>query len=216
MVLHCCERIRYNPMTETPKYTCRRETSLTLVINAGDGEMCEATIREWKGGGSIQVQSGWGNYAYSWSAIGSRTFTNFLSGLTYDYAMGKFMGTKDYVDDRVKFMRQQRDEIIEARRDRRIEKDTARDLWMACEHFEGHDSTINLFTDMSAPDDFGGVERSFVEALYGPAVSPYELTMPVKRDPHCAGFWDKHWPCIIAELQKIEAEKLAERLEVAS
>lgn len=48
-----------------------------------------ATIREWPRGGSIDVQSDCGKYAYTWNAIGDEPLRKFLLDLHFDYFMGK-------------------------------------------------------------------------------------------------------------------------------
>ena len=47
------------------------------------------TIREWRQGGSIDVQSDYGGYAYIWSSIGDRSLRQFLLNLDFGYFMGK-------------------------------------------------------------------------------------------------------------------------------
>lgn len=51
-----------------------------------------ATIREWPRGGQIDVQSDFGNFAYSWSAVGDRTLREFLCNVGFDYFMNKAAG----------------------------------------------------------------------------------------------------------------------------
>ena len=51
-----------------------------------------ATIREWPRGGQIDIQSDFGNYGNTWTAVGDRSLREFLCGLDFDYFMNKAGG----------------------------------------------------------------------------------------------------------------------------
>lgn len=74
--------------------TTETATVYKLRFRKNEGEQerfgwADAAVRSWKGGGSISIQSDYGNYAYTWTAIGSASFLSFLIGLNFDYFMGK-------------------------------------------------------------------------------------------------------------------------------
>lgn len=73
------------------EYTCVKDEAVVYKMKAGKPGWgwANITIREWEGGGSVDIQSDFGAYAYSWGAIGSGTFRAFLRGLNYGYFMGK-------------------------------------------------------------------------------------------------------------------------------
>ena len=83
-----------------------------------------ATIREWPRGGQIDVQSDFGNYGYTWTAIGDGTLREFLCGLDFDYFMNKAAGAYRTFDECATIRRIKAD-IFEKREWGDIDRETA-------------------------------------------------------------------------------------------
>lgn len=143
-----------------------------------------ATIREWREGGQIDVQSDFGNYAYSWGAIGDRTLREFLCGLDFDYFMNK-AGRGYCVFDEEATVRAIKAEIFDQLKHGCIDRVTA------------HEWRDEL-------DDIGdcGSEHLFAERLMSHEWF-YKLydTYPsiATRDcPQARAFWDGPWQALCA------------------
>jgi len=148
----------------------------------------DATIREWKGGGSIDVQSDYGNFAYSWSHIGNCTLREFLCDLDFGYFMGK--ARPGYMRfDAQKTVRGLRDMILERRRtDPGFSKSDARECW----------DDVDLF-DL---ENSGSVDCFFNELFRSPDLSKFlDGNYDIVRkspDANSVAFWQHCWPLFTA------------------
>lgn len=156
-----------------------------------------ATIREWPKGGSIDVQSDFGPFAYSWGAIGDRTLREFLCSLHFDYFMGKAASKGFRVFDEEATIRRLKRDIFDLVACKVIDRTTA------------HDWRDDL-------DDIGecGNEHLFAERVLNldwvyKVVDSYPSI--VTRDcPQARAFWDGPWQALCAHWrQEISAEALA-------
>lgn len=141
-----------------------------------------ATIREWPRGGQVDVQSDFGNYGYSWGAIGDRTLREFLSSLDFDYFMNK-AGKGYRVFDEKATVRRIKGDIFDYLGQRRIDRETAHEWRDDLDHM-GETGSEHLFA-----------ERLMSHGWF------YELydTYPsiVMRDcPQAKAFWDGPWQAL--------------------
>jgi hypothetical protein len=147
-------------------------------------------IEPWKGGGSIAIQSDYGDFSFSWGNIGQMTFKKFLFSLDYDYFMKKARKTsRGYVfcpELTVKYFKQ---EIARMRHERSISKYEARELW----------DDVSLFYDCR--DEHEAITTYWhSNTLY----SIFETDPPFGeiKDPSCVMFWENIWPILISEFEK--------------
>lgn len=160
------------------------------------GGWANITIREWTGGGSVDCQSDFGNFSYSWSAIGSVTFRWFLRTIDYSYFMGKAHPKNGTMFDLDKTISRIKSDIIEARKDFRISAVEARQMW-------------NDAADLDACDESG----FYREALEGCADTlgvlydfcPHYVPVGHSDDPQCRAFWDGPWRAV-CEIWRREEE----------
>lgn len=165
------------------------EPSVTYKIrDLGQFGWADITIREWPGGGSFDCQSDYGNYAYQWGAIGSRTFKQFLCSLDKDYFLKKTR-PKDYrVFDSDLTCQNIRRDIIEKRKEREFTKEEARECWNECEDLENQSNrNIDAFYYWFETTNLG-------EKLYCGDYS----SVPIQKiyNPMCDAFWERIWPHI--------------------
>ena len=144
-----------------------------------------ATVREWPRGGQLDVQSDFGSYAYSWSAIGDRTLREFLCGLHFDYFMNKAAAGGGRVFDEDATIRRIKADIFERARDGCIDRETAhewRDDLDSC----GDAGSEHVFAErLMATDWFYKLYDSY------PGI--------VMRDsPQARAFWDGPWQALCA------------------
>lgn len=173
-------------MTKTKSYSITVDTAVVYKVRCNDrfGDWCTAAIRGWKGGGSIDVQSDNGNYAYSWSAIGDRTITEFLAGTDYSYFMGKTHAGNGRMFCCEKSIEALKNLVIEARYGREIYKDKARDVWNEIEELEHTYSR----------DDYA---RTVFERIPWVADrTEWDIPSLTIDDPHCRRFWDGAWQAL--------------------
>lgn len=154
----------------------------------GFGEWADASVRSWPGGGQISIQSSFGTFAHSWNAIGDRSFTAFLRALHFDYFMTKTRDA-DYrefdLDTTVAAIRKA---ILEARREKSLDKEQAREAW---EEIDG------LAT--CSDDEFKHTlyyHGKILERVFGGDW----LSVPLgsRKNVSCVRFWEELWPALCA------------------
>jgi hypothetical protein len=98
----------------------------------------EACLESWDGGGTLDIQSDYGNFGYRWGATGCKDFRAFLCKLDRDYFFGKMSHADRDLFDPSATMKQMIKELIAARKiDRRASADIYRgvyDLITGIEH----------------------------------------------------------------------------------
>ncbi|MCV0371118.1 hypothetical protein [Filomicrobium sp.] len=154
-----------------------------------------ATIREWRGGGQIDVQSDFGSYAYTWTAIGDRSLREFLCDLSFDYFMNKAMGGSYELFDEGKTINSIKAEIFRLREsgviDRRIAHEWRDDV-----------------------DDCGdaGSEHLFAERLMRCDWfnKVFDVYPPIETvdNPQARAFWDGPWQALCTHWrQELDLQK---------
>jgi hypothetical protein len=138
-------------------------------------------IRSWKGGGSIDVQSDYGNYAYIWSSIGDADIREFLCNVGYDYFMSKAHHTRGYVTDWDKTADELKRMALESRRSGDLDADDAREIFDALEAIDRDEGFYWQARDYPALSKF---------------VSRQEWPKRVEREAQCNGFWERIWPTL--------------------
>ena len=149
----------------------------------------DITLREWEGGGSIQIQSDYGEFAHIWSSIGCRTLIEFLCSVDMDYFMKKTR-TSDYrLFSAEKTDKAIKRDIISCRKDGYITKEVAREVWDEVEWAELGNATSETEFYLKVQDvDFAG---SFVNTIYDGdyAAIPHRT----EYNPQCTEFWNNVW-----------------------
>ncbi len=156
------------------------------------------TIRSWKGGGQIDVQSDYGNYAYLWASIGNQDFREFLCKVGFDYFMGKAHHKRGYQVDWDATAENLKRLVLVARREG-MDADKAR----ACfEALEAIDKDEGFFWNARDYDDL----RDFLQRE--------EYPKKEIRCPDAEGFWKRIWPHACAFWKaELTAEAEAEAME---
>lgn len=143
-----------------------------------------ATVREWPKGGQLDVQSDFGNYAYSWSAIGNRTLREFLCGLNFDYFMNKAAPAYRQFDEE-KTIRVIKADIFQYARDNMIDRETAHE-WRDELEMCGDTGSEHLFAErLMTHDWFGHLYDSY---------PPIEM----RDSPQALAFWNGPWASLCA------------------
>jgi hypothetical protein len=153
-----------------------------LATEEGPG-WANITIREWPRGGSIDVQSDYGNYAYSWTAIGPGTLRAFLLSLDFGYFMGKaHAGYMEYDGDASR--RALVDEVIAARKQGDLSRADARHAYDA----------ISL-ADFGSEESFWHHVQTSLYTLYN-----WAGDAPIRHSPSAQSlaFWELVWPVVCA------------------
>jgi len=176
-------------MNNEDKHTVEKETAMVYKIrlNKSCGGWADITIREWPKGGSIDCQSDYGNYSYSWGSIGDCTLREFLCRLDFHYFMGKTRGGYGQIFSIEKTLAELKAEIIQQRKNNDLNKDDAHDCWEQVKR-------IDEFTGDNLCEYTRAIEinDSFVKKLYG---GDYTCVPFCKiDDPECAAFWERIWP----------------------
>lgn len=138
----------------------------------------------------VSVVSDYGSFGFCWTHMGPRTWHEFLAGLSFGYAMQKFMGAGFRVPmpphDAANKARRL---VLEARRNG-ISAEAARTLFDAVEAAETADDEDGSF--LRAWDRHSG------GAMYRHELYDADWTQP---SPQAIGFWAEIWPHFIAAIQ---------------
>lgn len=162
----------------------------------------DITIRSWKNGGSIDVQSDYGTYAYQWYATGCDDIRKFLVRLDYGYFMGKAHSSRGYETDWDGTAEDIRKEILKDRRKGDMTAEDARTCLDAVGTIEWGEA---LFYEMR---DCPELAKFYADCDY-----PKRTV----RQGQCNGFWTIIWPEITMvwrEEMLSEAAALAPMVEV--
>ena len=176
------------------EYTVKRGTATVYKLRQGGMGVgwADVTIREWPGGGSIDIQSDYGDYSYFWNSIGKRSFKDFLLGLNPGYFFGKCMGNDYKVHDPEGTEKQLKKVIIELRREGELDKKSARECWdeMALVDFYSSESYYHSI-----------VESDLWETVCGE--DHYSVPYATKPAPQAEAFWEIIWP-VVCEIWRQE------------
>lgn len=172
-------------------YTVEKGTATVYKLRQGNMGLgwADITIREWPAGGSIDIQSDYGNYSYFWNSIGKRTFKEFLLGLNPGYFFGKCMGKEYDVYDPEKTERWVKELVIERRKDGDLNKEEARDCWNEIQFIDFGSADAYYY---SASDRTSLWEMCFGEDYHS-------LPHATKPHPQAEAFWEVIWPVACAE-----------------
>lgn len=155
-------------------------------------------VREWPRGGSISIQSDFGDFAYSWNSIGPGRFTDFLRSLDFDYFMKKAR-TADYREfDLGPTVRAIRDDLLETRRRGDLSKEDARMCWTELNDYIGRMSESEFLLRFN--------ETETVALLYGHDAS--SAPMRTRANACCVRFWQEIWP-VLCDAWKVLAAEIA-------
>jgi len=162
-----------------------REPSVTYKVRSiPEGGWADVNIRSWERGGSLMIQSDFGEYSHVWTSIGDCTFIEFLCDLDKDYFLKKTR-PKDYLvfDDEATVAAMKKD-IVQQRRERYINADVAREAWNDVDNCEMHScNETEFFTLLRDTDTFSNLYECDYCAV--PMVQKYH--------PHCDLFWERVW-----------------------
>lgn len=150
----------------------------------------DITIRSWKGGGAIDVQSDYGSYSSQWGSTGRDDIREFLVGLDYGYFMGKAHPSHGYETDWEGTGKEVKRLILEDRRSGGMSAAEARECFDGAEAVEWGAS---VYYEMR---DYPELARFYSESDYP--------TKTVKQG-QCNGFWNIIWP----EIVKVWKEEIA-------
>lgn len=184
-------------MTEKmPEYVASKDTAVVYVVRLKEmSGWGVATLREWPGGGSVDIQSDYGNYAFTWGAIGKDSLIEFLVDLNLGYAMNKLTEYKLYELDFKGTIQKMKKELLSQRRDGYIDKEQARDAWDdLCENIEGGaESEDAIYSNLHHTG-------YFLEYVWGDDSCNLDFINSIK--PQVQMFWDRIWSCFVNEWKK--------------
>lgn len=144
------------------------------------------SLRHWV---EVSVVSDFGEFGRHWSHIGC-DWREFLSGLSFDYAMGKMLGSRfrtplSVADAADKARR----EVLDLRRQGGLSRPAARDLWNAIGDAEG--------TDGNARDFLREWDHFSSGAMYANQLYDARWDEP---SAEARGFWEEIWPHFITAI----------------
>ncbi len=141
----------------------------------------------------VSVVSDWGNFGHLWSHCGSPA-VEFLAGLEYAYAMGKFFGDRLKLWDSASYINQLRATLIERRRGGDLKKSLARDAWDSlADHAEDH-SFSSAETLMNALLEDPALEKAL-------GFETITKTRGMRPNPQATEFWRDAWPHLIEAIR---------------
>lgn len=181
------------------KYTLNKTTAMVYKIRITEPECtwADITIEEWVGGGSIKVISDYGDYSYSWNAIGEGLFRDFLVSLDFGYFMQKTKGNSVHKFSSELTVTQIKNDILKIRRTRDIDKDAARECWNAIGDY-------GLDTDCEVTYHERIWQTDIPKYIYD--TDYYDIPVETEINQQYKRFWEKIWP-VACEIWRHELEE---------
>ena len=179
---------------KTPIYTVTVTAATVYRVRGDNYEWAEAAVREWPKGGSISIQSSFGNFANTWTAIGSDTFTEFLRSLDFDYFMRKAR-PDDYEEfDLALTLAEIRKYLLGARRQAYLSKANARTCW----------DEIAEMADWGEQEWHHRVQHTETLGLLF-CNDPSSIPTRRRKNIQCQRFWEEIWPALCEAWKSHEA-----------
>lgn len=182
--------------------TVHKDTAELYRIRSKSGEWATIALTDFETegesgkryGGEIMIQSTFGNFAYYWSHCGV-PFKQSLQKMDFGYFMNKAYGPNYRVFDGSGTFRSILERVIDLRREGRLTKQEARDLFLGFKESQ-EEAEASLH-------DFVRVVQEVVELLPASKMryfsEPWEYEVK-EHDPRLQGFWKEIWPEFIAQL----------------
>lgn len=161
----------------------------------------DITVRGWDGGGTIDIQSDYGSYAYGWHHTGNKNFLEFLLKLDFHYFMGKCKMQEGggYTFDPTASVKDIYSEIVRWRKENGLSKEKARELWNLVNESELDSAdTIQDIYEYIPPEVFSTIYYN----------DPTALPSNQCEDPGCKFFWSTAWQAA-CEVWRKELEEAA-------
>lgn len=157
--------------------------------------------------GEITIQSSFGTWGHIWTAC-ANPFKKFLQDIEFDYAFGKFMGSKLEQFSGEVSMRAMRERIIENRKYASLSKADARGLWDALSDREDEATCSESDWVRTLQDVAEGLRRDRLPIAAEFLSEPWDY-IQTEPKPCAVNFWRRLWPLFIAELRR-ETEPAAQ------
>lgn len=142
--------------------------------------------------GQISVVSSFGNFGYGFGNIGPRSFEEFLLSVSFDYFMGKCLGTALYRFDPEETIKSIETFVTEQLEEGAIDETGAESVRTAIKEIDPDLSTsvecFMLELSWLCPEEFTSME------LWG--------LSRTRSDLQAVGFWETIWPVFCAELRR--------------
>lgn len=186
--------LRKDTSAETYRVRTAGHEWATIVLFGWQGTGNDDTPREC---GEILINSGFGQWAFSWGHLGM-PFKHFLLKAECHYVAGKFMGIDAYKFDGPLTLRELRKRLLRWRREGQLDKIEARTLWvyMAERDDELEISENNFVAVMQEAE----TELVATKAVRRFVQEPWER-LASSLDNQFAGFWREIWPVFLEQLR---------------
>jgi hypothetical protein len=187
-------------MKDELQYVCETGTAKVYMLRriGGSSAWADITIRDWPDGGSLNIQSDYGNYQHSWRSTGCNSLIEFLIGLNFDYFMKKCC--KGYlVYSHEETLKRTLSQLIAYRKYRFLNKEEARECMNQIK-------TAFPYGSSNIVDFVENLPEIVTEMVYDNDYS----NIPEGKTPRyeCVGFWEEVWPCA-CEVWRKELEEQA-------
>lgn len=152
--------------------------------------------------GEVLINSSFGSWANTWTACGF-PFKEFLAAAGFDYLFTKFMGSKLERHDGEGTLKELRRDILQQRRENRLDCAQAREVWDAVDWERDRiesDETSCGYALLEVASRIG--DRHPMRDYFADPSGWPRITRP---DCQAAGFWRELWPHFVAELEREKA-----------
>lgn len=160
----------------------------------------EVHIRPFDGGVSVTANSDFGHFAYVWTAIGERTWQNFLTKTDFGYFMGKAAANHGRVFDCAATIEGIKKDIDQRQGDGWFSIRRAQDL---------KDSITSDFASSEPAWMMEAWHSDWIGELYETDISALEIEHC--RCPQAVGFWEEIWRPLCEQLETSLAVNSAQR-----
>jgi len=175
--------------TTEAKTSVEVETVTTIRITSRVGSSW--ALLSWDASGLVHISSDHGRWTHFWNPrhIGETNIPGFLAQLDVDYAGGKFLGGKLYINDVEKTVKGLRSRVLELRRQEDLEQDAAREEWERLEDIHNESELDEFYRNTELEEPW--------------------YHQSTRMEPAWRNFWDLHWIAMRPELHKLAAAESA-------
>lgn len=149
---------------------------------------------------NLSINSDWGTWSYRWhkGALGSPTFKHFLLRIGKGYLGNKLLGNDLYVFDSNKTRAQLMSDILEYRREGRLDSEESREFYVHAKKMGG-DKETDFYEWHDYNSSIDDTIQKMIDTMYDDIL---EAPLKTRMSYHYEEFYKKNWTPFLEFIKK--------------